>query len=111
MSSGRSFDLKSPAANRLRRVGQHHARRRYNRAVDRPSAHHYHPLVRSVARALRQRCSVGTGTTIIVACSGGADSVALLRALAMLAKAMEEDEALAGSLAQVKAYRDQYGIQ
>lgn len=48
-------------------------------------AHHYHPLVRSVAKALRQRCGVGQGASIVVACSGGADSVALLRALAMLA--------------------------
>lgn len=45
----------------------------------------YHPLVRSVARALRQRCHVTPGSSIVVACSGGADSVALLRALAMLA--------------------------
>ena len=45
----------------------------------------YHPLVRSVARALRQRCSVTPGSSIVVACSGGADSVALLRVLAVLA--------------------------
>ena len=31
--------------------------------------------------------------------------------LNQLIRFMEEDEALAGSLAQVKAYRDQYGIQ
>ncbi|MFK7789287.1 MAG: tRNA lysidine(34) synthetase TilS, partial [Phycisphaeraceae bacterium] len=46
---------------------------------------HYHPLVRSVARALRERCDVEPSSAIVVACSGGADSVALLRALAMLA--------------------------
>ena len=45
----------------------------------------YHPLVRSVARALRDRCGVKPGVTIVVGCSGGADSVALLRALALLA--------------------------
>ena len=47
--------------------------------------HHYHPLVRQVARALRQRCGVTADSSIVVACSGGADSVALLRVLAMLA--------------------------
>ncbi|MBX2852765.1 MAG: tRNA lysidine(34) synthetase TilS [Phycisphaeraceae bacterium] len=47
---------------------------------------HYHPMVRSVARGLRQRCGVSAGASIVVACSGGADSVALLRALAMLAE-------------------------
>jgi tRNA(Ile)-lysidine synthase len=45
----------------------------------------YQPLVRVVARALRTRCSVPGGARIIVAVSGGADSVALLRALAALA--------------------------
>lgn len=50
-----------------------------------PDTPHYHPLVRAVARALRKRCKVGPGASIVVACSGGADSVALLRALAMLA--------------------------
>lgn len=52
--------------------------------MDRP-AHHYHPLVRSIARALRERCAVEPEAAIVVACSGGADSVALLRVLAMLA--------------------------
>lgn len=54
--------------------------------MPRPPAHHYHPLVRSVARALRQRCRVLPGSAIVVGCSGGADSVALVRALAMLAE-------------------------
>ena len=58
--------------------------RLYNRAMDRP-AHHYHPLVRTVARALRERCGVEHEAAIVVACSGGADSVALLRVLSMLA--------------------------
>ncbi|MEM9347267.1 MAG: tRNA lysidine(34) synthetase TilS [Planctomycetota bacterium] len=53
--------------------------------MHRPPAHHYHPMVRSVARALRQRCAVSPGTAIIVGCSGGADSVALLRVLSVLA--------------------------
>ena len=50
-----------------------------------PDTPNYHPLVRSVARALRQRCGVGEAAAIVVGCSGGADSVALLRALALLA--------------------------
>jgi len=50
-----------------------------------PKTLNYHPLLRSVARALRQRCRVQGGASIVVGCSGGADSVALLRALAMLA--------------------------
>lgn len=58
--------------------------RRYNHAVPKPPAH-YHPLVRSIAKALRQRCMVTPGSAIVVACSGGADSVALLHALALLA--------------------------
>jgi len=45
----------------------------------------YHPLVRGLAQALRQRCGVKEGDTVVVACSGGADSVALLRALHLLA--------------------------
>lgn len=50
-----------------------------------PSTPNYHPLVRGVARALRSSCGVNQGDGIIVGCSGGADSVALLRALAFLA--------------------------
>ncbi|XAM00908.1 tRNA lysidine(34) synthetase TilS [Phycisphaeraceae bacterium D3-23] len=48
-------------------------------------APNYHPLVRSVARGLRRRCKVPADANILVAVSGGADSVALLRALAILA--------------------------
>jgi tRNA(Ile)-lysidine synthetase-like protein len=44
-----------------------------------------HPLVRGVAQALRRRCRVSAGEAMLVAVSGGADSVALLRALAVLA--------------------------
>lgn len=51
----------------------------------RPKPHHYHPMVRALAKALRQRCHVQPGASIVVACSGGADSVALLRGLALLA--------------------------
>jgi len=51
-----------------------------------PLATNYHPLVRQVARALRTRCAVSAGSRIVVGCSGGADSVALLRALALLAE-------------------------
>ena len=46
---------------------------------------HYHPLVRRVAEGLRRRCGVRQGADVLVAVSGGADSVALLRAMALLA--------------------------
>lgn len=42
-------------------------------------------MVRELAKALRQRCGVSHGSAIVVACSGGADSVALLQGLALLA--------------------------
>ncbi len=48
-------------------------------------APHYHPLVRTLASDLRRRCGVPTGARLILAVSGGADSVALMRAMAMLA--------------------------
>ncbi|MFN3167683.1 MAG: tRNA lysidine(34) synthetase TilS [Phycisphaeraceae bacterium] len=51
-----------------------------------PDSPNYHPLVRGVARALRRRCGVPAGATVIIACSGGADSVALVRAVALLAE-------------------------
>ncbi len=50
-----------------------------------PGDPRYHPLVRQVARGLRSRCRVPAGAKVLVAVSGGADSVALLRALALLA--------------------------
>lgn len=46
---------------------------------------HQHPFVKAVARALRRRCHVPPAANLLVAVSGGADSVALLRALAALA--------------------------
>ncbi|MEE9404936.1 MAG: tRNA lysidine(34) synthetase TilS [Algisphaera sp.] len=46
---------------------------------------HYHPLVRALAQGLRDRCQVQEGDHVLVACSGGADSTALLRALHLLA--------------------------
>lgn len=46
---------------------------------------HYHPLVRHVAAGLRRRCGVVEGDAIVLAVSGGADSVALLRAMHLLA--------------------------
>lgn len=49
------------------------------------NAPHYHPLVRHVAAGLRRRCGVSQGDALVVAVSGGADSVALLRALHLLA--------------------------
>lgn len=51
----------------------------------RSAAPHYGPLVRAVADGLRHRCGVQEGDHVLVACSGGADSVALLRALHLLA--------------------------
>lgn len=55
----------------------------------RPMIPAHHPFVKAVARSLRRRCGVGPldrpGTRLIVAVSGGADSVALLRAVAALA--------------------------
>ena len=45
----------------------------------------HHRLTRLVARGLRQRCGVGGKAHLLVAVSGGADSVAMLRALAALA--------------------------
>jgi tRNA(Ile)-lysidine synthase len=44
-----------------------------------PVAHH--ELVGELARGLRGRCGVGEGARLLVAVSGGGDSVALLRAL------------------------------
>lgn len=50
-----------------------------------------HPFVKAVGAALRGRCGLSPeslstrGSRVIVACSGGADSVALLRALAAIA--------------------------
>lgn len=43
------------------------------------------PLVKAVGAALRNRCRVTAASRLLVAVSGGADSVALLRALATLA--------------------------
>ena len=45
----------------------------------------HHPFVKAVASALRRRCGVPAGSRVLVATSGGADSVALLRALAAIA--------------------------
>ena len=51
-----------------------------------PSTHTaLHPFVRKVAQALRRRCGVGDGERLVVAVSGGGDSVALTAALAALA--------------------------
>lgn len=46
---------------------------------------HRHPFVRQIAESLRDRCGVEPGDRVLVAVSGGADSVALLRAMAALA--------------------------
>lgn len=45
----------------------------------------HHGFVKAIAPALRHRCGVKAGASIMVAVSGGGDSVALLRALAAIA--------------------------
>jgi len=54
-------------------------------SVDSTPHQQYHPAVKRLARGLRQRCRVKPGDSIVVGCSGGADSVALLRGLMLLA--------------------------
>lgn len=55
------------------------------RMPDEPANLVRHPLVQAVAHALRRRCRVRPPARVLVAVSGGADSVALLRALHLLA--------------------------
>lgn len=45
----------------------------------------HHEFVKTVVPALRRRCGIGRGDRVVVAVSGGGDSVALLRALAAIA--------------------------
>lgn len=45
-----------------------------------------HPLVTAVGRRLARRCDVPGGATLVLGCSGGADSVALLICCAALAR-------------------------
>lgn len=45
----------------------------------------YHPWLRALSAGLRQKCGVAEGDAVLLAVSGGADSVALLRAAALLA--------------------------
>ncbi len=45
----------------------------------------HHPFVKTLAHGLRQRCGVPAGAKLLLAVSGGADSVALLRAFHALA--------------------------
>lgn len=47
-------------------------------------AAHYQPIVRALSRGLRRHGGVREGDHVVVACSGGADSVALLRGLDLL---------------------------
>ena len=66
-------------------------RSRYDhKMADQPMMIPKHPFVKAVAHALRHRCGIKPKPTqtdaMIVATSGGADSVALLRALAALAQ-------------------------
>ncbi len=46
---------------------------------------HKHPFVKTIASALRARCDIEPGSRLLLAVSGGADSVAMLRAMAVLA--------------------------
>ena len=45
----------------------------------------HHPFVKALAKALRHQCRVAGASRLLVATSGGPDSVALLRALAAIA--------------------------
>ncbi|MEO0515091.1 MAG: tRNA lysidine(34) synthetase TilS [Planctomycetota bacterium] len=49
-----------------------------------PDTPSYWPLVRGVAHGLRHRGGMREGSHVVVACSGGADSVALVRAMHLL---------------------------
>lgn len=51
-----------------------------------PDTPSYWPLVRGVAHGLRHRGGVAEGDHVLIACSGGADSVALLRAMHLLSR-------------------------
>lgn len=53
-------------------------------AASRPDDYR-HPFVQQIVAALRKRCGVGRGDRVLLAISGGADSVALLRAMAIIA--------------------------
>lgn len=53
-------------------------------SIDSTTNPQYHPAVKRLARGLKQRCRVKPGDAIVVGCSGGADSVALLRGLLLL---------------------------
>ncbi len=46
----------------------------------------YHPVVKGVAAALKERCGVKAGERVVVGVSGGADSVALLLGMVFLSK-------------------------
>jgi len=45
----------------------------------------YHPMMRALVRGLRRGCQVEPSQRILLAVSGGADSIALLRAMRLLA--------------------------
>lgn len=46
---------------------------------------HKHPFVKTIDLALRDRCDIEPGSRLILAVSGGADSVAMMRAMALIA--------------------------
>ncbi len=52
--------------------------------ADTPIMPQQHPFVKTLAGALKRRCGLSGGARLLLAVSGGADSVALLRALAAL---------------------------
>ena len=68
----------------------------YHGGMNRPvKVDHHDPLVKAIGQSLGDRCRVGQGDRLLVAVSGGADSVALLRALMILAERREWNLSLA----------------
>lgn len=68
----------------------------YHGGMNRPvKVDHHDPLVKAISQSLGDRCQVRPGDRLLVAVSGGADSVALLRALVILAGRREWNLTLA----------------
>lgn len=86
---------------------------------------HHHPMMRHVLFGLRERCAADRAGDLAVAVSGGADSVALLRALHLLSKRrtfdlrpsvvhvhhhLRSDDEADGDAAFVERLADQLGL-